>query len=71
MFSYDNIFSMRKIFVVTNKIISTYLKNKSSFCSDSCDEIHATTKLNNKTSDSWNTLKQIHEVLLKYTWHFI
>ena len=41
-------------------------KNKPSFCSGSCNEIHARKKLQNKTSlkNSWNTLEN-------FNWNFL
>ena len=42
-------------------------RNKHSFCSGSCDEIHATSNLSNKTSlkHSWNTFK----LFFKFYWN--
>ena len=50
-----------------------FMTNKPSFWTGSCDEIHATTKWQNKTSlkDYWNTFETFYEIFLKYTWHFL
>ena len=54
--------------------------HKPSFCSGSCVEIHAGTKLQNKTSliHSWNTLDTLfkiflntHDTLFKHPWTFL
>ena len=57
----------------TLRSFSNLFRNKPSFCSGSCDKIHATKKLQNKTSlkDSWNTLETFYDIFLKHTCHFL
>ena len=49
-----------------------FRKNKSFFCSGSCNEGHVTSKLQNKMliKHSWTPLESFGEIFQKHTWNF-